>query len=51
MDQKLMGFYQAMTESTAEGLDHQGSVHARIQLPADDGAAEQIDPDSERPPA
>ncbi|WP_254959236.1 MULTISPECIES: hypothetical protein [unclassified Cyanobium] len=47
MDQQLIGFHLAMTEGTTEGLDHQGSVHARIQLPADDAAAEQIDLDSE----
>jgi len=40
-----------MTEGTAEGLDHQGSVHALIQLPAHHATAEQIDPDSEIPPA
>ena len=40
-----------MTESPIEGLNHQGSVHARLQLPAHHAAAEQIDPDSEIPPA
>lgn len=36
-----------MAEGTAQGLDHQGRIHVRIQLPADDAMTEQIYPESE----
>ena len=51
MDQQLIGFHLAMTKGPVEGLDYQDGIHPLIQRPTDDAAAEQIDPDSEIPPA
>jgi hypothetical protein len=39
-----------MAKSPVQGLDHQSGIHARMQLPADDTAAVQVDPDGQIPP-
>jgi len=49
--EQLLWLQLAMAEGPIEGLDHQSGIHPVIELPADDTAAEQIDPDGQVPPA
>ena len=51
VQEQLLRFHLPVAQGPVEGLDHQGGIHPLIQRPADDTAAEQIDPDGEVPPA
>jgi len=45
VDQKLIGFDLAVSQSPVQGLQHQGGLHGGAHGPADHTAAVQVDPD------
>ena len=49
LEQELR-LHQAVTEGAVESLNHQGGIHAVIELPADDTTTEQVDPDGQVTP-
>lgn len=51
MDQELLRPHLAMTESSLRASVTRAESIPLIQCPVDDEAAEQVDPDSEKPPA
>lgn len=50
VDQELIGFDLAVSQSPVEGLQHQRRLHGGAHGPADDAAAVQVDPDRQIPP-
>ena len=51
VDDQLLRFHPALAKIPIEGFHHQGRIHAVIQLPANNTAAVQINPDRQVPPA
>ena len=51
VDQALIGFDLAVSQSPVQGLQHQRRLHRGAHGPADHAAAVQVDPDRQIPPA
>ena len=51
VQQQRLRRHLAVTEGPVEGLDHQSGIHPAVERPANDTAAEQIDPHRQIPPA
>ena len=44
VDEQELRLQQTVIEGAVESLNHQGGIHAVIELPADDTTTEQVDP-------